>query len=900
MDVNRLEEKQQKLRENIVNLERDIAKERDFLSKEFRVQLPTFAWKPKKIDHYQKEEHITISAKEYFQLREKISDKTFFERSKDLLNTIPDSNGSRYFSKKNITIGIVADEFLFQSYKDTAHFIYVTPDNYKEVADKLDIFIAVTTWRGLNKEWASVGNPDSKRREKLFQIIDFYKDKGIKTVFYSKEDPVNYDNFVDIAKRCEYIFTTEEAVIDRYKSDCNNDKAYCLVFGINPLYHNPIGMKNKHKNNGVLFAGSWYDKYPERQEDTMMLFDGVIQSGKELKIIDRNYSLSLRKYLFPEKYLQYISPEIPHSYLQKIHKLYDWAINLNSVKYSSTMFANRVYEMQALGNVVLSNYSTAINNKFPNVFLINDPNEVNLILNNYSDEEIYEHQVYGIRQVMSNETTFHRLDYLLKKIGFEEHGLIRKVAVVVKEISSTVKESFERQTYPYKELILEAEYTEVVHNEFDIVAFFNDNSYYGEFYLEDMVNGFKYTACDYITKDSYLDREKIIPGVEHDYVSVIQDKYRTVFWTNAFDVDELLNLKGAKEVANGYSIDHFEFNNQKEEFINKKETSYKLSVIVPIYNNGEYLLNKCFNSLKRSTIFNEMEIILVDDGSTDEETKRIVKRLSKKYGNVKSYLFNDGGSGSASRPRNKGIELATAKYITYLDPDNEAVNDGYAVLLKEICSNNELDMVVGNIVKIDNSKSSRNSYYDKVLYYNQSDEIAEPKQFLMDVNLAAQSIQALIVKKDLIVKNNLKMVEKAVGQDTLFFQELLLKSNKTKVIDLDIHIYYAAVSGSVTNKISKRFFEKYWILEQKRLPFLKENGLLATYMEKRFSYYFKNWYLTRVPRIEENELADALGVLYQIYQLYKPYIVQKDHTLVMFEELYENGRYEDLKNIALS
>src|SRR5699024_9250368 len=58
-----------------------------------------------------------------------------------------------------------------------------------------------------------------------------------------------------------------------------------------------------------------------------------------------------------------------------------------------------------------------------------------------------------------------------------------------------------------------------------------------------------------------------------------------------------------------------------------KTKDKKLSVIVPVHNNGRYLLFKCFNSLKKLTCYDDLEIILVDDGSTDYETMRIVKDI---------------------------------------------------------------------------------------------------------------------------------------------------------------------------------------------------------------------------------------------------------------------------------
>ena len=68
--------------------------------------------------------------------------------------------------------------------------------------------------------------------------------------------------------------------------------------------------------------------------------------------------------------------------------------------------------------------------------------------------------------------------------------------------------------------------------------------------------------------------------------------------------------------------------------------------------------------------------------------------------------------------RNKGAELASTDYITYLDPDNEATGDGYATLLEEIESNKDVDMVVGNIIKEDNKRRALFNYAGTVMKYN--------------------------------------------------------------------------------------------------------------------------------------------------------------------------------------
>ena len=262
--------------------------------------------------------------REYLAYRDKHADVNYISKIKPLIDQIPDSNGSRFYKKLDVNIGIVADEFLYNSFDGVANFHYITRDNYKEYTDKLDIFLLVTTWKGLNMEWKGLGNPNiRKHRKDMFDIISHYQKNGIKTVFYSKEDPVNYDIFIELAKKCEYVFTTAEEVIDNYKRDCKNENVSVLNFGINPMYHNPIGFKKFEKKKEILFSGSWYVKYPHRIDDTQRIFDGVIDNNDDLKIIDRNYELKLERHFFPKKYVKYVSPAVDHNTLQKLHKLYD-------------------------------------------------------------------------------------------------------------------------------------------------------------------------------------------------------------------------------------------------------------------------------------------------------------------------------------------------------------------------------------------------------------------------------------------------------------------------------------------------------------------------------------------------------------------------------------------------
>ncbi|WP_052747399.1 glycosyltransferase family 2 protein [Salinicoccus sediminis] len=350
------------------------------------------------------------------------------------------------------------------------------------------------------------------------------------------------------------------------------------------------------------------------------------------------------------------------------------------------------------------------------------------------------------------------------------------------------------------------------------------------------------------------------------------DIEQTLFFPLLFLSEKAVNF-------NDNYMRYIEYNNgltiKKNSSISEKIIKEKkLSIIIPIHNNGKYLKFKCYNSIKKLSCFNELEIIFIDDGSTDYETLRIVEDICNENSEI-IYKRFEKGSGSASRPRNVGIDLATTDYITFLDPDNEAIDDGFSILLDKILQNDEIDMIVGNIVREDNLKRNEINYYSKVIKENVNDVIENTRDVLIKTRLTVQSIQALIVKREILIDNNLKMVEGAAGQDTLFFQQLMLKCKKVKVLNQMVHSYYAYVEGSVTNTVTHRFFEKFYKVELERIKFLEEENLIDVYMDIKFNFYFKNWYLKKYETInsvsEKNKSKDYLDKIIKLYEPYKEY-----------------------------
>ena len=101
-----------------------------------------------------------------------------------------------------------------------------------------------------------------------------------------------------------------------------------------------------------------------------------------------------------------------------------------------------------------------------------------------------------------------------------------------------------------------------------------------------------------------------------------------------------------------------------------------LSVIIPVYN-GEKWLNRCLDSLRRQTVFSDMEIVIVDDGSKDG-SGAIIDRFAAENGNVQAIHIRNQG---VSNARNVGIAASRGEYVTFIDVDDYVDEDCYERML---------------------------------------------------------------------------------------------------------------------------------------------------------------------------------------------------------------------------
>ncbi|MDZ5078536.1 glycosyltransferase [Nesterenkonia sp. HG001] len=303
-----------------------------------------------------------------------------------------------------------------------------------------------------------------------------------------------------------------------------------------------------------------------------------------------------------------------------------------------------------------------------------------------------------------------------------------------------------------------------------------------------------------------------------------------------------------------------------------EELDLKLAVVVPIYNNGDHLRHKAFASLRRSSVFEQMHILLVDDGSTDPATVDTVEELAHDWPHVTAYHHARGGSGSASRPRNTGLALSFTPYVTYLDPDDEELDDGYWELMERLEEEPDADFALGTMAVW----TSRRTVHDYHAWFagsipHRDGLFRVDRDTLPAIGFRPASIEALVARTAWLKSLQLVQPEGAVGQDTYFFQQLLYHTRAYAPVYRPVYTYYGAVDTSIVNVVSPKYFRKYLILEQARSAWLRETGLLEAYMEQRFESFFVTWYLSKYKRVLPHERQEAAAVLREIADAYGEY-----------------------------
>lgn len=231
--------------------------------------------------------------------------------------------------------------------------------------------------------------------------------------------------------------------------------------------------------------------------------------------------------------------------------------------------------------------------------------------------------------------------------------------------------------------------------------------------------------------------------------------------------------------------------------------SKKVSIIIPVYNVENHIKKSLDSIINQTFNLNDIEVIMVDDCSTDKSGV-IIDEYESKYDNFKSIHLNH-NSGSAGKPRNIGIKEASSDFIMFLDSDDYFVENSIERLYNKIILDDELDIVMGGYVNI-----YENHENEIILPSKESNEtLFEDTNNSVDLIKTNPAISAKLFRKSLLLKNNITFPEGIPGQDLVFVLDSFFNARKVLYLN-DFIVYNRFLRFNGSNKsISLNITPKY-------------------------------------------------------------------------------------------
>lgn len=216
----------------------------------------------------------------------------------------------------------------------------------------------------------------------------------------------------------------------------------------------------------------------------------------------------------------------------------------------------------------------------------------------------------------------------------------------------------------------------------------------------------------------------------------------------------------------------------------ERKITMKISVIIPVYNVEKYL-KRCIESVINQTI-KDLEIILVDDGSTDS-SGRICDEYAKKDKRIKVIHKENGGLSDA---RNAGLDIARGYYISFVDSDDYIDNNMIEKLYYGCTKNNTDIAICDKILELENGKKFKEKMYNNSCELNQ-------KETYENILLYSPSVWNKLFKRELFT--DIRFPKGKLYEDIITTNKLIDKSNKTFYVE-GTYYHYIQRQNSIVHK----------------------------------------------------------------------------------------------------
>lgn len=237
---------------------------------------------------------------------------------------------------------------------------------------------------------------------------------------------------------------------------------------------------------------------------------------------------------------------------------------------------------------------------------------------------------------------------------------------------------------------------------------------------------------------------------------------------------------------------------------------YLVSIIIPVYNSEKYI-KRCLNSVLNQT-YKNIEIVIVDDGSTDNSFFEINKFKDRR---IKYFKKENEG---VSIARNYGIKRAVGEYLLFVDSDDYIAKEMVNELVKRTKGLSEI-VFCNNLEIWYNKEEERRLFasFDKLSKNNIIREIASGRAGLVCSKLVSKKV---VEDNNISFDKNLK-----VGEDQLFFLAVAEKSDEFKHVDKSLYFYDRTNENSATIKYQYNLYKNFIYLYRQVLKVLERNNM---------------------------------------------------------------------------
>ena len=250
-----------------------------------------------------------------------------------------------------------------------------------------------------------------------------------------------------------------------------------------------------------------------------------------------------------------------------------------------------------------------------------------------------------------------------------------------------------------------------------------------------------------------------------------------------------------------------------------------ISIIVPVYNVEKYL-KKCIESIINQT-YDNLEIILIDDGSTDKSGKICDEYRDKDKRIIVEHILNKG----VSNARNTGLNIAKGNWVVFVDSDDWIETQFCEKLYKNAIENKNIDIICSGYKRVYTDKEEIiNCDKEKIIY--------DSHQFLiklLNVQNGYGFCHMKLIKKNCI--NNIRFNKDIkVGEDALFNMQLTQKIKKVMILGEPLY-NYRFNGNSVVRKYDDNYANNYLYAMEHTKRYLQHNYKNDQLIAKNFYNY---------------------------------------------------------------